>query len=58
MGLEQSIDNTKAEIPYYRPEDLQLRYAKKFLAAMEESLAQSKKELEELLKADGSKKPH
>jgi len=48
MGLEQTIESTKFEIPYYKPEDLQLKYAKKFLAAMEESLASAKKELAEL----------
>jgi hypothetical protein len=50
MGLEQSIENQKFEIPYYKPEDLQLKYAKKFLAAMEESLAKAKEELAELQK--------
>ena len=33
MGLEQSIENTRYEMPYYKPEDVQLKYAKKFLAA-------------------------
>lgn len=51
MGLEQTIENTKFEIPYYKPEDLQLKYAKKFLAAMEESLTAAKKEFAELEKA-------
>lgn len=50
-GIEQAIENTKGEIPYYKAEDLQLRYAKKFLAAMEESLIHAKNELEELKKA-------
>ena len=53
-GLEQAIENTKFEIPYYKPEDLQLKYAKKFLAAMEENLALAKKELAEL---EGTPKP-
>ncbi len=48
MGLEQSIENTRREIPYYDPGDLQLRYAKKFLAAMESTLQSSLKELEAL----------
>lgn len=51
MGLEQSIENTKFEIPYYKPDDLQLKYAKKFLASMEENLAAAKKELAELEKS-------
>ena len=57
MGLEQAIENTKFEIPYYKPEDLQLKYAKKFLASMEENLAAAKKELAELEKAAPQGKP-
>lgn len=45
QGLEQAQENTKSEIPYYKPDDLQLKYAKKFLAAVEENLEQSRKEL-------------
>jgi hypothetical protein len=56
MGLEQSIENQKFEIPYYKPEDLQLKYAKKFLAAMEQSLAQAKEELAGLEKGAPDKK--
>lgn len=52
MGLEQSIESQKFEIPYYKPEDLQLKYAKKFLAAMEESLVKAKEELAGLDKKD------
>lgn len=48
MGLKQSIENTRFELPYYKPEDLQLVYAKKFLAASEEELARAEKELAEL----------
>ena len=48
MGLEQSIENQKFEIPYYKPEDIQLKYAKKFVAAMEESLEKAKAELRDL----------
>lgn len=47
-GLEQAVENTRGEIPYYKPDDIQLRYAKKFLAAVEENLAKSQKELAEL----------
>ena len=54
MGLEQTIDNMKYEIPYYKPEDIQLKYAKKFLAASEESLVKAKKELADL-RAAGEK---
>lgn len=48
MGLEQSIENQKFEIPYYKEGDLQLVYAKKFLAAMEQQLKDARKELAEL----------
>ena len=54
-GLEQAVENTKGEIPYYKPDDLQLKYAKKFLASVEENLVKSKKELAELLASE--KKP-
>lgn len=47
-GLKQSIESTRFEIPYYKPEDLQLVYAKKFLAASEAELARAEKELESL----------
>jgi len=47
-GLEQTIENMKFELQYYDPDDLQLRYAKKFLAASEENLAKARKELAEL----------
>jgi hypothetical protein len=52
MGLEQTIENMKFEIPYYKPEDIQLKYAKKFMASCEENLAQAKKELSELEKSE------
>ena len=52
QGLEQAVENTKAEIPYYRPDDLQLKYAKKFLSAVEENLAKSREELEAILAAE------
>ncbi len=54
MGLEQTIENQKFEIPYYKEGDIQLVYAKKFLAACEDNLASAKKELEELRKAGAS----
>ena len=51
MGLEQTIENQKFEIPYYKEGDLQLVYAKKFLASCEDNLAKARQELEELKKA-------
>ncbi len=50
MGLKQSIESTRFEIPYYKPDDLQLIYAKKFLAASEAELVRAEKELAELRK--------
>src|SRR5262249_45500276 len=52
MGLEQTIENLKFEIPYYKDGDLQLVYAKKFLKATEENLVKAQKELEDLKKAE------
>ena len=48
QGLEQTIENMKFEIPYYKPEDLQLVYAKKFLASAEENLLKAQEELKAL----------
>ena len=48
MGLEQTIDNLKFEIPYYKPGDLQGKYAQKFLEAAQKNLAEAKAELEKL----------
>ena len=45
QGLEQTIENMKFEIPYYKPDDLQLRYAKKFLASVEENLEKARRDL-------------
>ena len=47
-GLEQTIANLKFEIPYYKPEDLQLKYAKKFLASAEQNLKEAEDELAKL----------
>lgn len=52
MGLEQTVETQKFEIPYYKPGDLQLVYAKKFLAAAEENLAKTRAELAELIEAE------
>jgi hypothetical protein len=56
QGLEQTVDNMKFEIPYYKPEDLQLKYAKKFLASAEKNLLEAQAELNALMSAD-EKKP-
>lgn len=50
MGLKQSIENIRFELPYYKPGDLQGVYAKKFLDASVEELGRAEKELAELLK--------
>lgn len=57
MGLEQAIENQKFEIPYYKEGDLQLVYAKKFLAACEKQLEDAKKELAELERQAASEPP-
>ncbi|MDE2040349.1 MAG: hypothetical protein KGO96_09575 [Elusimicrobia bacterium] len=44
-GLEQTIESLRFELPYYQPDDLQLKYAKKFLEACEKNLAAAKAEL-------------
>jgi len=49
-GLEQTRESLKFEIPYYKPDDLQGRYAQKFLASLEAHLEQSQARLEELRK--------
>ncbi|MDE2312567.1 MAG: hypothetical protein KGL04_00140 [Elusimicrobia bacterium] len=56
MGLEQTIENMTYELQYYEPGDLQLRYAKKFLASCEENLAKARKELESLGPAESAPK--
>lgn len=52
MGLEQTVETQKFDIPYYKPGDLQLVYAKKFLAAAEENLAKARTELAELIETE------
>ncbi|MBI4061345.1 MAG: hypothetical protein HY403_07935 [Elusimicrobia bacterium] len=47
-GLEQTAENLKFEIPYYKPDDIQGHYAKKFLASVQEQAADARKRLEEL----------
>ncbi|NNN05956.1 MAG: hypothetical protein HKL90_08675 [Elusimicrobia bacterium] len=49
-GLEQTRENLKFEIPYYKPDDIQGRYAKKYLASVEQHIADTAKRLEELRK--------
>ncbi|MEK7390469.1 MAG: hypothetical protein AAB036_12325 [Elusimicrobiota bacterium] len=47
-GLEQTCESLKFEIPYYKPDDIQGRYAKKFLASVEEQAAATRARLEAL----------
>ncbi len=53
MGLEQTIQTMSYEIPYYKPDSLELKYAKKFLDAAQEGLKKAQKELAELPKDPG-----
>jgi hypothetical protein len=49
-GLEQTAENLKFEIPYYKEDDIQGRYAKKYLVSVEKHLAETKARLEEVRK--------
>ena len=49
-GLNQTSESLKFEIPYYKPDDIQGHYAKKFLASVEEQAAQTRARLDELKK--------
>jgi hypothetical protein len=49
-GLNQTAESLKFEIPYYKADDIQGHYAKKFLGSVEEQAAQTKARLEELRK--------
>lgn len=47
-GLEQTRESLQFEIPYYKSDDIQGRYAKKFLAAIEKHLEETKSQLKQL----------
>ncbi|MEK7383329.1 MAG: hypothetical protein AAB262_08595 [Elusimicrobiota bacterium] len=49
-GLEQTRESLKLEIPYYKSDDIQGRYARKFLVSIEKHLDESKTRLETLRK--------
>jgi hypothetical protein len=49
-GLEQTCESLKFEIPYYKADDIQGHYAKKYLVSVEKHLAETKARLEELKK--------
>lgn len=49
-GLDQTAESLKFEIPYYKPDDIQGHYAKKFLASVVEQAEGTRKRLEELRK--------
>lgn len=49
-GLEQTAESLKFEIPYYKADDIQGHYAKKFLVSVQEQAADTRKRLEELRK--------
>lgn len=56
-GLLQTAESLKFEIPYYKPDDIQGRYAKKFLAAVEGQIVEARKELEALGKTPPPPRP-
>ncbi len=47
-GLNQTAESLKFEIPYYKADDIQGHYAKKFLASVEEQAAATRKRLDDL----------
>ena len=49
-GLEQTCESLKFEIPYYKADDIQGHYAKKYLVSVEKHLAETKSRLDELVK--------
>jgi hypothetical protein len=49
-GLEQTCESLKFEIPYYKADDIQGRYAKKYLVSVEKHLAETKVRLDALKK--------
>ena len=49
-GLEQTAESLKFEIPYYKTDDIQGHYAKKYLTSVEKHLAETKVRLDELKK--------
>lgn len=56
-GLNQTVESLKFEIPYYKPDDIQGRYAKKFLEAVEGQIVEARKELEALGRELPPKRP-
>jgi hypothetical protein len=49
-GLKQTAENLRFEIPFYKTDDIQGHYAKKYLASVEKHLADTQARLEELRK--------
>lgn len=49
-GLEQTAENLRFEIPYYKEDDIQGHYAKKYLVSVEKHLAETRERLEALRK--------
>jgi len=47
-GLDQTAESLKFEIPYYKADDIQGHYAKKFLLSVQEQAAQARQRLETL----------
>jgi len=47
-GLNQTAESLKFEIPYYKADDIQGHYAKKFLASVQEQADATRKRLDEL----------
>jgi hypothetical protein len=57
MGLEEGIARERYQLPHYKPDDLEGRYAAKFLKAMEEQLEATRAELKTLEAAEKQSPP-
>ncbi|MBI4348309.1 MAG: hypothetical protein HY553_15820 [Elusimicrobia bacterium] len=57
MGLEDGIERTRMELPYYKPDSLEGHYAKKFLKAMEDQLVAARDELAQLESQEKNEPP-
>jgi len=47
-GLDQTAESLKFEIPYYKADDIQGHYAKKFLASVQEQADATRKRLDDI----------
>jgi hypothetical protein len=48
LGLESQIPDFESRLQYYAPDDVEFRYAQKFVKSMQDNLEKAKQELAEL----------